>query len=271
MHDRHSESSAQTSVGNLYVRTYREGVHMPRHSHSQARFSFVLEGCFFEKIGKLERDTDAAAVHFHPVDEEHVTRFLAPATRTLKVELNDRALSLLAQADLKPGQTASLQGSRALTLARRLTSLVTDLDPFKALTVESLTYELLAELGHARKAELDPASAKLLRARDLLSQTLPGKGAVEAAANEVGMHPFSFIRSFGAKFGVSPGEYLRQARLSRAIALLGEVDLTLAEVALVCGYSDQSHMTRAVKAASGKSPAAYRASCVQKGLDRFKT
>lgn len=265
MHDPSSESSVQTSAGNLYVRTYREGVYMPRHSHSRARFSFVLDGCFHEKIGKLQRDTDASAVHFHPVDEEHVTRFLAPATRTLKVELNERALDLLAQAELEPRQTASLNSPGARTLAGRLTRLVTDFDPFKALTVESLTYELLAELGRVRKAELDPASARLLRARDFLTESPPGRGAVEAAAREAGMHPFSFIRSFGAKFGVPPGEYLRQARTSRALELLREENLTLAEVALVCGYSDQSHMTRAVRAATGKSPAAYRASCVLKG------
>jgi len=265
MHDPSSESSAQTSAGNLYVRTYREGVFMPRHSHSRARFSFVLDGCFFEKIGRLERDTDDSSVHYHPIDEEHVTRFLAPATRTLKVELNERALSLLEQAELGPGQTASLHSSNARMLARRLTRLVTDLDPFKALTVESLTYELLAELGNAKKAEIDPASAKLLRARDFLRQTLPGRGAVEAAAREIGMHPFAFIRSFGQSFGISPGDYHRNARLQRALEMLKTGELPLAEVALECGYADQSHMTRSVKAATGQTPLGIRARGIQKG------
>jgi AraC-like DNA-binding protein len=49
-------------------------------------------------------------------------------------------------------------------------------------------------------------------------------------------------------------------RLERAMARLAASDATIAEIALSCGYSDQSALTRALKRRHGVTPAAYRRS-----------
>ncbi len=59
--------------------------------------------------------------------------------------------------------------------------------------------------------------------------------------------------------GCSPREYLRQARLGRAIGLLRTSSLKLEAVAEMCGFDSASHLTRTVKRATRRTPGQIRA------------
>ena len=56
----------------------------------------------------------------------------------------------------------------------------------------------------------------------------------------------------------SVGEAIREARLTRALAEIRRSPRPLAEIAGECGFFDQSHMGRLVKAATGQTPAQIR-------------
>ncbi len=69
----------------------------------------------------------------------------------------------------------------------------------------------------------------------------------------------SFERKFLASFHLTPQKYLRKLRLRIASrALVGTRD-PLGEVALRCGFADQSHFTREFRRDFGRTPRAYRA------------
>jgi AraC family transcriptional regulator len=57
---------------------------------------------------------------------------------------------------------------------------------------------------------------------------------------------------------VAPHRWLLKRRVELAHKLLGNPLLSLAEVAVRCGFSDQSHFTRVFTAMSGASPGAWR-------------
>lgn len=65
------------------------------------------------------------------------------------------------------------------------------------------------------------------------------------------------------------GEYIRNARVQKAITLFGTKEYSLTEIAYLTGFSDQSHFTRVFKQLKGLSPAAYRKN-VLKGKPRSK-
>jgi AraC-like DNA-binding protein len=72
-------------------------------------------------------------------------------------------------------------------------------------------------------------------------------------------------REFSKYFNnLSYGEYIRKLRIEKAVELLGQPGHTLAEIAYLTGFSDQSHFTRIFKKHTGQSPAEYRKRLPQK-------
>ena len=63
---------------------------------------------------------------------------------------------------------------------------------------------------------------------------------------------------FRDEFATSPHAWLLAQRLARARTWLAQSDLPIAELALRAGFSEQSALTRAMRQASGETPAAYR-------------
>ena len=65
-------------------------------------------------------------------------------------------------------------------------------------------------------------------------------------------------RAFRNSIGLAPHAYVVQRRLSRALDLVSERKTELAQVALLCGFADQSHFGRAFKARFGLQPSVLR-------------
>lgn len=76
-------------------------------------------------------------------------------------------------------------------------------------------------------------------------------------AHQVGVHPVHLSRFFRKKFGCSPGVALRRFRVWRAAAALSK-GVGLAQVALDCGFADQSHLTRSFSQILGTTPGRFQ-------------
>lgn len=63
---------------------------------------------------------------------------------------------------------------------------------------------------------------------------------------------------FRAELDTSPHDWLLGRRLERACDLLAADRRSIADVALACGFSDQSALTRAMRGVLGTTPAAWR-------------
>lgn len=71
--------------------------------------------------------------------------------------------------------------------------------------------------------------------------------------------PSRFVRLIKRIFQVTPGQLVIKIRMQAAIAQLRESDASIAEIALSCGFCDQSAFTRRFKAVTGLTPLRYRA------------
>jgi AraC-like DNA-binding protein len=65
-------------------------------------------------------------------------------------------------------------------------------------------------------------------------------------------------RSFLQGNAVPQREYIAVERFQRVASLLAESELSLAEIALACGFWDQAHLNRAVRHFTGHSPLQFR-------------
>jgi methylphosphotriester-DNA--protein-cysteine methyltransferase len=77
------------------------------------------------------------------------------------------------------------------------------------------------------------------------------EGVVEGRPRAI--HPRSVQRHFLEAMGVTPKRLQQIQRACRAVDLLAQGKRAV-DVALELGYSDQSHLTRALKAIMGKTP-----------------
>ena len=68
----------------------------------------------------------------------------------------------------------------------------------------------------------------------------------------------AFERKFRGSFHLTPQKYLRKLQMRMASRLLVYTGQSLAEVALGCGFADQSHFTREFRRHFGRTPREYR-------------
>jgi len=91
------------------------------------------------------------------------------------------------------------------------------------------------------------------------------------AAESVRLSASYFSRAFKASKGISYSEFVAHQRIVRAKELLLTTDDPIAEIALACGFADQSHMTRLFHRAVGLPPRAWRHQNAQEPVERFET
>lgn len=73
------------------------------------------------------------------------------------------------------------------------------------------------------------------------------------------VHPSYLSREFSKYFDdLSFGDYIRKLRIEKAIQLLNNSKYSIAQIAYLTGFSDQSHFARIFKKQTGKSPLVYR-------------
>lgn len=98
----------------------------------------------------------------------------------------------------------------------------------------------------------------LRRAQDFMNAHLATDLTLEEVARQVGVSPRHFARAFRQSVGLPPHQWLLRRRIDRARELLASGDSPLAEVAVRCGFADQSHFTSTFRRATGTTPGRYR-------------
>src|SRR5215469_14610066 len=91
-------------------------------------------------------------------------------------------------------------------------------------------------------------------------RVLDAQLSLQSLAQESGYSRVHFVRMFRAATGRSPHNYLLNMRVERARELLSNPALSLIEIALDCGFSSHSHMTRVFRQFLGITPSEYRRS-----------
>lgn len=126
---------------------------------------------------------------------------------------------------------------------------------------------LIANLlkNHTRKAAslaVRGGLAPAVRARlaDYINANLDQPLTLDDLAVEAGLSPYHLAKMFKVNFGLPPHRFVMDRRICRAKELLTHTDAALADVALACGYSSQSHFTNSFRRYMGVSPKVYRKS-----------
>lgn len=103
------------------------------------------------------------------------------------------------------------------------------------------------------------SSQSLARVLEYIDANLAQPVSLEELAGVAHTSIFHFSRLFKKSTGRSPHQFLVHKRIEKAQSLLTtNSHLSLAEIALACGFYDQSHMNHHFRRHLGQSPAALR-------------
>ena len=126
------------------------------------------------------------------------------------------------------------------------------------LTMESLTWEMLgavARLNTFRPSTRPPWWPRVI---EYLHDSFRNDLRIGDLAAEAGVHPVYFARVFRHLKGQTAGTYVHGLRVDYACRQLRNREMSLSEIAVKAGFSDQSHMTRIFKRVTGSTPATLR-------------
>ena len=96
------------------------------------------------------------------------------------------------------------------------------------------------------------------RSKEILAANLAGNIPLAEVAKTCGLSVSHFSQAFRKSTGLAPHAWLQQARVEKAMTLLSTSAQTLSEIALACGFVDQSHFTRVFVKRVGWTPGSWR-------------
>jgi AraC family transcriptional regulator len=96
------------------------------------------------------------------------------------------------------------------------------------------------------------------RATELLAAHLTGQIALQDVAVACSLSVSHFSRAFRETTGLAPHQWLLHRRIEAAKSAMQDARLPLSEIALTCGFADQSHFTRVFSKQVGVSPGCWR-------------
>ncbi len=227
------------------------------HTHDDAHFLLLLSGRYLSSARGMPAVCDQPALLLNPPGTMHRDCFRGLDGRFFTLSISTAQWRAATQGRVLPDHALRL-GTSALLAAHRLRDELPRWDAASPLVVESEYHLLLAEAAMDARQDSTSAPAWLARAREQLHDACDDTPRLSDLAAVADVHPVHFARAFRARYGRSPGEYLRHCRLERACALLHDQRTPLAHIATQCGYVDQSHFSHAFRRAYRLTPTAFR-------------
>jgi AraC-like DNA-binding protein len=227
------------------------------HYHENAYFTFLLEGHVTEGNKKEIYDCSAGTLLYHCWEDAHYNIKPDIFTRGFHIEISkdwfeDQHIS-----------RDSLEGSFNIKnpAIRLQTYQIFKETKLNDLTTESSIHQLLLNIFSQLKQETKSTGKNPLWAQkidELLRESFTEKINLTKLAQTIDIHPMHLSRDFHKYFHCNLGEYIRKLKINKSLGLIHNKHESLTDIALDCGFSDQSHFIRCFRENIGITPLKYR-------------
>jgi AraC family transcriptional regulator len=247
---------------------HRHGAELPWHHHETPTICFVLHGAFTEMWRGGSVACSSSTLKITPAGERHCDHFSLSDVRGLLIEADDRQVAAIRPYSAVLDERLSFHGGLLSGIGWRVHHEMQRMDSSAPLAIEGLLLELVA--GASRLMERNGKGRDRPRwledARERIHTELAARPSLSGLAHEVGVHPVTLARAFRRSFGCTVGEYVRDLRLERAARQLAQTQMSLAEIALEAGFSDQSHFSNLFRHRTGMPPSRFRRAVCSNGV-----
>jgi AraC family transcriptional regulator len=228
------------------------------HYHENAYFTFILEGSVLEGNKKGIYRCSAGSLLFHNWQDPHYNIKPPGFTRGFHIELEQSWLeSYGINTDSVQGSINLLNPDLKILMYQIYKEAKTD-GKSSYVAVHSLLIETFTRMAYLQVDSHRKTPLWVYKLREMLNDNWSENWTLQALAQSLEIHPIHLSRDFSKYFRYNMGEYIRILKVQRALSLLANKKLSLTDIALECGFSDQSHFIRCFKAVNKIRPSHYR-------------
>lgn len=224
------------------------------HYHENPHFSHILSGGSQELSEvKSQQQHAGKSLYYYPGIAHQNNNYLL-GTQIFNIEIDPLFLKVN---ELEvPGEAMMFQPDVYLSSGNllRILSEHRCADQDSTISIEQLTVELIHSIPQSEKYYPEWTRKILTVLNDSWNTSL----SLSSISEQIGLHPVSLSKHFSRYFKCTLGMYIRKIRVEHALPLIRQGDLSLTEIAYLCGFCDQAHFTRTFLSLTGMLPKNYR-------------
>lgn len=228
------------------------------HYHEAPYFSLTTLGNCRESNKRETLDVSTDSLLFHNCQEPHCNTKSDSITRGFQVELSlDWCRKFDIDLDKLPKSSKILNPNVKL-LFYNIYKESKLFDDTSNLTTDSLLLRIFEVMWGVESAAASTKPLWVKKIDEILRDNFDQTPSLQNLSNELNLHFAHLSRDFPKYFHCNFSEYIRKIRVEKSITLLRNKKLSLTDVAVMCGFADQSHFIRCFKEFNGITPKKFR-------------
>jgi AraC family transcriptional regulator len=228
------------------------------HYHENPHLTLITRGDIRQGTRWETYECPADTLLFHNRQEPHYNLKPAGRTRGFQLEIQPQWSRLFeSNLDALP-PCAKVTHPGIKLLFYNIYKEAKLLDDVSSLTIDALLLELFLTMRGVETVAGGAPPGWVKKIDELLHDQFDQPLSLQSLSAELNLHWAHLSREFPRYFHCNFGAYVRKIRLEKSLALLRHKNLSLTDIALLCGFADQSHFIRCFKAFSGVTPKAFR-------------
>lgn len=228
------------------------------HYHENPYFTFLLRGGVIEGSKKGINECASGSLLFHNSQNPHYNVGTKHPTRGFHIEVTREWFNSFEIPNGVASGTINVSDPRVKMLMYRIFKETKLGGGTKQLAIDTLMIEvftLLSSPDHSQANKSKPGWLSIIT--DALHTTTEN-WQLQDLAKLADVHPVHLCREFHRHFNTTVGDYIRTVKVRQALSMLPDKDLSLTDIAIHCGFADQSHFIRTFKSFQQITPLQYR-------------
>lgn len=226
------------------------------HYHENPYFTFLLQGKMTEGNKTEIYDCSAGTLLYHHWEDAHYNIKPDLFTRGFHLEISENWFEKFQISKNRVEGSFNIKNPALKLLIYQIFKETKLNDSSFELSVNPFLLNLFEQMSHHEKnVEKKPVWVKQIK--EILHESFAEKLCLNELSQTLNIHPIHLSRDFQKHFQCNLGEYVRKLKVEKSLAILNTYE-SLSEVALECGFSDQSHFIRCFKKNIGITPLKYK-------------
>jgi AraC family transcriptional regulator len=224
------------------------------HYHENPHICFLLQGGDIESRNNLSYQRKTGDIYFYYAGETHASISRKSISKTTNIEFGETFLGKYEFSEAQIHRAVKNNLDAKFLILKMQQEMLTD-DNCSQLTIQTLLLNLINDSKDSEH-QSTPKWVQILT--ELLNDRWNEQITLQELSHATDKHPITISKHFRKYFSCTLGEYLRKLKIEKSIPLIKNSHLSLTEIALHCGFADQSHFTRSFKEMTGFLPKDFR-------------